>query len=498
MNKITKLLSFSMAAATMVCSMAGCFGGGGSSASGNVNADLDGSLTLTVNEGATKSVVFEYLDAGFGDDPYIAVANAYMAKNKDVQIYLLPNVEIDNTVNSALTTNTNVSDLYSFKSDKSIKSWGANGLVEDLSGLLKENTADGVTMEASMTGSSVNSVKHGDKVYGVPEYTNVNGFVYNVGLFEQYGWQIPQTTADLEALCKKIIADTNGSVSPIIWCEEAGGYLYFATENWISQSAGLDRMEKFYEFTSKDIYALEDNDAGSLYSAKKNALTNLMKFFLPTSEYVYDDSSTEQFMNAQRKVLSGEAAMMLNGSWFQTEMAADMAKDAYKDAKIGMFAVPEMSDADGNALRMSGNDSNDRVLTASYGAYYFIPSAAPNKEEAKDFLLYLSSKEACALYTEYSNAIRPFDYDYSITSALYGKVSDFGKSVLKLADENVLFTPVALNPIYTYGADLWLWSGRIEGQIMRDKGSNDAAYYLGEDKKTADSKWDTWAEKAQR
>ena len=496
MKKITKMLCFSMAAATMACSMAGCFGGGTSGGqSGNPNADLDGSLTLTVNEGATKSIVFEYLDAGFGDDPYIAVANAYMAKNKDVQVYLLPNVEIKNTVNSALTTNTNVSDIYSFDNESSIKTWGAKGLVEDLTDLLEEKTEDGVTMKDSMTGSAAKSVINGGKVYGVPEYTNVTGFVYNIGLFEQYGWSIPNTTADLEALCKQIIKDTSGKVSPIIWCEDGGGYLYFATENWIAQSAGVDKLNKFYEYGSKDVYALQDNDAGSLYSAKKGALENLMKFFLPSSEYVYDDSSTEQFMNAQRKILSGEAAMMLNGSWFQTEMAADMAKDAYKDAKIGMFAVPEMSDADGNVIRMGGNNSTDRVLSASYGAYYFIPSAAPAKEEAKDFLLYMSSKEACEVYTQYSNAIRPFNYDYSSTSAVYSKVSDFGKSVLKMADEYVLYAPVTLNPIATKGASLWLWDGRIEGAVMRDKGANDADYYLSEAQKTANAKWDSWTSK---
>lgn len=500
MKKFTKALCFSLVAATVGVSMTGCGGGGGKTSSDAPGGMIgeDATLTLTINENATEEVVFEYLDAGFGDDPYIAIANGYMAKNPNVQIVLYPNVEIRETLNNTITSNTNISDIYSYPFENPIKTWSALGYVEDISDVLGMQTEDGRTVRESMTGSAADSVRVGDKVYAIPEYTSITGFVYNKGLFEQYGWKIPNTTKELEELCKKIIADTNGAVNPITWCLDADGYLYFATENWISQSAGLERMQKFYQYESKDIYALEDSNPGSLYSAKKNAIENLKKFFLPSSEYVYDDSSTEHFMNAQRKILSGECAMMVNGSWFENEMYMDMQQPAYKNAKIGLFAVPEMTDDNGETIRMAGNNDTKRTLTASYGSFYFIPTAAGNKQGAKDFLVYLSSKEACELYTQYANAIRPFDYDYSTTSELYGKVSEFGKSVLQISSDFNLYAPVSLNPIAMYGASLWLHdSGRIENAIMRDKGLKAADAYLKSDKDTADAKWDKWVAESQ-
>lgn len=498
MKKFAKVICFSLVAATMTASMAAC--GGGKTSDSNPGGMLgdDATLTLTENKNATETVVFEYLDAGFGDDPYIAVANGYMAKNPNVQIQLFPNVDLRETMNSALATNTNISDIYSFPYENSIKGWGALNLLEDLSGLLDEQTEDGRTVRESMTGSAADSVRVGDKVYGIPEYTSITGFVYNKSLFEDYGWQIPNTTKELEDLCKKIIADTNGAVNPITWCQDADGYLYFATENWISQSAGLERIQKFYEYGSKENYALNDDAEGSLYSAKKNAIDALKTFFLPSSEYVYDNSSQEHFMNAQRKVLSGECAMMLNGSWFQNEMYADMQQDAYKDSEIGIFAVPELSDAFGAPIRMTGNNDTKRTLSAAYGSYYMIPTAAINKAGAKDFLVYLSSKEACELYTQYANAIRPFDYDYGVDSELYQKVSTFGQSVLKMADEFTLYAPVTPNPIAMYGAGLWLYdSGRLENAVIRDKGLKSADDYLKADETTANTKWDKWVAESQ-
>ena len=175
-----------------------------------------------------------------------------------------------------------------------------------------------------------------------------------------------------------------------------------------------------------------------------------------------------------------------------------MQQDAYKDSEIGIFAVPELSDAFGAPIRMAGNNDTKRTLSAAYGSYYMIPMAAINKAGAKDFLVYLSSKEACELYTQYANAIRPFDYDYGVDSELYQKVSTFGQSVLKMADEFTLYAPVTLNPIAMYGAGLWLYdSGRLENAVIRDKGLKSADDYLKADETTANTKWDKWVAESQ-
>lgn len=483
MKKLSKALCLTMVA-TMALSTAACGGGGGLLGGG------DDELELIQTGG--REVVFEFLEAGFGKNPYIAIANGYMERHPDVQIVLYPNREIVGTTSNNLSSNTGVSDIYSYPYGNVMKTWIAEGWMEDLSALCQEETIDGRTMMESMTGNAAKSVSLENKVYAIPEYTNVTGFVYNMDLFEQYGWEVPQTTYELEQLCQRILADTNGKVAPITWCKEADGYLYFAVENWITQYEGVKNMDKFHEYSSIETYAVEDNEHGSVGTAKGLALENLVKFFLPMKEggYAYDESRTTNNTDAQCKIIEGSAAMMLNGSWFENEMQLYL-----QDENIGLFAIPEMSDAVGTLLRSSTFESTDnkRVLSADYGAYYFIPTMAPNKEDAKDFLLYLSSEEACALYTQYSNAVRPFIYDTSESSELYGKVGSFGKTILSIADKFEIYSAASQSELALKGkGGLWPRGTRVESEIAAVGSSKNPKDYLDKDYLFVKNNWSDW------
>lgn len=494
MMKMKQVVAASLAAVSAL-SLASC-GGDMKDKYGN-EGDANATLELIINENATKTIEFGYLAAGFGEDPYIAVANAYMKKNPDVQIMTYSNPEINGALNTIMIPNSSegLSDIYSIRDEGSIKTWAKQGLVESLDGIMASQTQDGRTMAESMTEAAASAIKFGDSVYAVPEYSNVTGFVYNASLFKQYGWQIPNTTKELEDLCEKIVADTDGSVSPIIWCKDADGYLYFGAENWISQHAGLQNMEDFYAMGDVSVYGQGEN---SLYTSKKLALENTQAFFTPGNGWCYQGSRTEYFMDAQRKIMKGECAMMLNGSWFENEMHLEFSDDKYKDVEIGMFPVPEMSDAAGNVLRAPGytTEGNKRVLTSSFGAYYFIPANAPNKEVAKDFLLFLSSEEGCREYTKYSNAVRPFIYDYSVDSEVYGAVSTFGKSVLKVASENYLYAPVFNSVLGVIGKGrLWALDYRPESMLVAQNPETVDALMKAEDAQ-AKAKWNDWMTEA--
>lgn len=483
MKKISKVLCLAMVATTALSTTA-CGGSGGGL--------LGGEEGLELIQTGGREVVFEFLDAGFGKNPYIAVANGYMERHPDVQIVLYANREIVGTTSNNLSSNTGVSDIYSYPYGNVMKTWISEGWMEDLSDLCQEQTIDGRTMMESMTGNAAKSIALNGKVYGIPEYTSVTGFVYNIDLFEQYGWEVPNTTAELEALCEQITADTAGKVAPITWCKEAEGYLYFATENWMTQYEGVKNMDKFHEYSSIETYALTDNKDGSIGTAKQYALENLVKFFMPIKEggYAYNESRTISNTNAQYKVIEGSAAMMLNGSWFENEMQLYL-----EDENIGIFAIPEMSDEAGTILRSATFESTDnkRVLSADYGAYYFIPSMALNKEDAKDFLLYLSSEEACALYTQYSNAVRPFIYDTSESSELYGKVGSFGKTVLKMADQFEIYSAASQSELALKGkANLWPRGARVESEITAVGSSKDPIYYLEKDYLFVKNNWADW------
>jgi ABC-type glycerol-3-phosphate transport system substrate-binding protein len=241
-----------------------------------------------------------------------------------------------------------------------------------------------------------------------------------------------------------------------------------------------------------------DQGPNSLYASKKLALDNVEKFLTPGNGWCYEKSRTEYFMDAQRKIIKGECAMMLNGSWFENEMHTELSDEKYADVEIGMFPVPEMTDGVGNVLHAEGYTTvdNKRVLTSSFGAYYFIPANAPNKETAKDFLLFLSSEEACVEYTKYSNAVRPFTYNYGTSSAVYGEVSKFGKSVLKVASENYLYAPVYESVLGVIGKGrLWALEYRPESRIVAQSPES-VADLLRAEAAQASAKWNDWMTEA--
>lgn len=493
MNKFKKALAVSLAGVSVLslaaCNMEDKYGN-----DGQANATLE----LIINENATQTIEFAYLAAGFGEDPYIAVANAYMKKHPEVQITTYSSPEINSALNTIMIPNSSegLSDIYSIRDEGSLKTWAKQKLVEPLDSLMALQTQDGRTMGESMSAAAASAIKFNDSVYAIPEYSNVTGFVYNAGLFKQYGWQIPNTTKELEELCQKIVDDTNGSVTPIVWCKDADGYLYFGAENWISQYEGIENMESFYAMESVGVY--KKNGENSLYNSKKIALENVQKFFTPGNGWCYQKSRTEYFMDAQRKIMKGECAMMLNGSWFENEMYTEFNDETYAGVEIGMFPVPQLSDNKGTVLKADGYTTvdNKRVLTSSFGAYYFIPANAPNKEAAKDFLLFLSSEEACAEYTKYSNAVRPFTYNYTEGSDVYGQVSTFGKSVLKMASENYLYAPVYNSALGIIGKGrLWALDSRPESLLVAQSPETVDALLKAEESQ-ADTMWDKWMTEA--
>ncbi len=431
---------------------------------------------------------WEVLKAGYGTIPYEKLAEAYMEKNPEVLVKINFNPSITDTTASRLESKTNVADVYSFKSMESIKRWIASGWVESLDDVYESELSTGKTIKESATGNSVEACSYNGKTYAIPEYMSVNGFVYNKSLFDEHGWKVPTTTTELEKLCKQIISDTNGSVAPIVYCGGAAdGYLYFAVENWVYQYEGIDNLNKFYEFGSADVFN------PSNYKGKMYGLQNLQKFFFDEGNYTMAGSTGMTHIVAQSKLIKGEAAMMLNGSWFENEMSEVLSQNP--DVEMGMFAVPESSDASGKVLHSSNYKTEDgkRVIQADYGSYYFVPTSASNKDDAKDFLRFLSEPEACEIYTRYTNAIRPFEYELSADADAYKDMSTFGKSVLGVASENYLYAKNVTNPIAIKGLTGFWARGTTPYVDIRD-GVETINQALQNDYDYAVNNWNSWLE----
>ena len=97
------------------------------------------------------------------------------------------------------------------------------------------------------------------------------------------------------------------------------------------------------------------------------------------------------------------------------------------------------------------------------------------------------------MYTRYTNAVRPFEYDLSPDAEAYAGMSSFGKSVLTMAAESYLYTPNVTSPIAIKGLTGFWARGSTPFVAIRDsvESINQA---LQNDYDYAQSNWDRWNE----
>ena len=490
MNKFKKFLCLGLtsllAFTTVACGNKkddGTTGGGGNTPGGS---DKKGTVEVAV------------LLAGYGETPYRELAKAYMQMNPNVQVKIRFDYDINSNVENQVNNNVNVADIYSVRDLRQIVNFGLNGKAMDLTPMLDQTFGAGykesnLPVRANVDSKAIAACSLNGKTYCFPEYTSVTGIVYNASLFEEYGWEIPNTTKELEDLCNQIIADTSGAVSPFVYCGSAAdGYLYFAVDNWLNQYAGIANLDEFYKYESASLFA--PNSKMSV--GKKLAHENLLKFLKDRSQggYALDGSMQVDHHFAQGELIKGTCAMMLNGSWFENEMSAVLAQPENSGLKIGMFPLPEMSDAEGNVLHAEGytTQGTKRVLDASYGAYYFIPTQAKNKELAIDFLKFLNSDEGSIIYSKYTNAVRPVNYNLDPESADYAGISFFGKSIIGMADANYLYSAYSTSPLAVDGVISLYPKGSYWCKTILQDSTKTVDGKIAEDYSYVSGNWDYW------
>ena len=398
-----------------------------------------------------RVVKFEVLKAGLGTEVYKKLAQAYHAEHPDVVVKCIFNYQINEEIGARLDAGNNLADLYSIRDYTTITDYYMLGKVRDLSDVYDQEIEGGKTLRQVLDPEAVDYCTFNGHQICVPEYTNVNGFVYNKKLFDKYGWSVPQTTEDMIALANQIINDTAGheNTKPFVFCgNDADGYMYYLLNSINASYKGLANMKEFLRYESSDIFKPENNPG------KLHALECLQEWFLDTNPYIYPGSIGLKSMPAQQALLQDKAAMMLNGSWFENEMAEFL--DANSN-EMAMFRVPEYSQG-GVVKHETGYTTvgEKKLLQCEYTANYFIPSEAANQADAIDFLKFLSRADMCELYTKTCNSIRPFDYNKDPSDARYANMSTFGKSVLGIANTNYLYVPSSKSPL-AYAGKISLW-----------------------------------------
>ncbi len=385
----------------------------------------------------------------------------------------------------------------------------------DLTQLVYEQKVPGedVTFAEKMFDSVLESNRDPSSTAEDPHYytatfaSGMTGIAYNATVLAELGFEEPNTTDELFAICESIatgkyVAGASGnykvgdSVKKEVYSSDTAfitygvsAYVNYLVEAWWAQYEGVENYVNYFKGMDSD---------GNLTSAVVNQ-TGKRKALEVTDEmmdYTSLVASAERdaYRRAQNAVVLGTALFMANGDWFDTE-ERDFAANAPGAGEVRLMNAPVVSsirdhtpsikndatlslvveavDSGCNTIaeaeemfsELADKDITDtdfqtvhdaRMLVYSIGPRHniVIPECSPAKELAADFILYMATDKSLETYASVTGgASLPFDYDYEQNATLWNKFSAMQQQRLTLfTDPDLNIMPnVAMYPLVLRG-----------------------------------------------
>lgn len=397
-------LSLSMVMGTVGC---GNTGTATETNTGDTKAETSTEVSTekaTIDSTENKELNIAVFQGGFGDAYWNAVVEEFEKTHEGVTVNMTISPTIAEIIRPQIVAG-NAPDFISLNDSSE------DGLILSL---IKENALLDITdvfdgQNYAGTGTLRDDIKDGlleskkcapyadKKIYLAPFNTGPQGLVYNKTVFDEKGWQIPETWDDFFALGDTVQADgrslfTYQGIYP--------GYLEEMLWPAIASSCGMDAIKK--------IWAYEE---GSFNNPEVVAV--LQKFAdISAKGYMLPGTVGMNHTESQSEMMLGKAAFITNGTWMESEMADAPREEGFEFA---MAPTPSMKKGDVHYVL----DSCEQ---------FSIPAAAKNPELAKEFLRFLYSDESVKLFAEKAGAVMATksgrelakDYISTATYNMYG------------------------------------------------------------------------------
>lgn len=495
----------------LACLMAGTLAVGGAvGMSGCYNSvDLEGKLAIWV------------LDAGYGTAWVDEMIKAYNKIYPDVEVVPVKDNSIASKFDAKIRNpKTNDYDLIfsnalTFNNYVNIQLKTGGVLYEDLLVNLSEELwdkkpikADGSEENATVVGKIrdefLNVVTHENgSAYAYPYAGGSSGIIYNETLFEEKGWEIPKTSSELLALTYKIYneevvgKEENEKIYPWAWTGKCSVYWQNLTYGLYASYVGIDN---FHEFWNCRQYDGEEGYPGTKSNGDLSAPTyevfasegraemlEVMESIL--NPYQDDKTITEEdhrywngycipnaqdmsVAKAQRMFMDGKAAMYVCGSWFEREMENWFKENPNTTTKLKVMPTPVLDSAktlwdkalaDKKVTQEEYDNAMNVSISAGADLTCVVPVYSEEKEEALNFLRFMTSEDGAMIYAKYAKSILPLNYDWDDT-AFTTKFNDF------VNPGSFLQSQIDIDKVCAYGYD---------GQRINQRfyGANPVAFY---------------------
>ena len=223
-----------------------------------------------------------------------------------------------------------------------------------------------------------------DGTYGVPYVANAAGILYNKDMFEEHGWQIPESWDELIDLCQEIQSE---GILPFYF-----GFrdTWTCLAPWNSLAVDLAPAD-----TCKQVNAGETTFSDEYRETAEKCLELV--------SYGPDDPFAYGYNDACTAFANGESAMYPIGSY-----AVPQILSVNPDMNIDSFVTPGNDDASKNTLN-SGVD-----------LMFAVTAACKNKDAAYEVLDFLLEDENIQAYINDQNAVPCKEGDFELAPMLDG------------------------------------------------------------------------------
>lgn len=351
-------------------------------------------------EGKTVVKVAFYA-AGFGTRWMEDAKERYEALHPDVYLKLEGDPYIEDTVKQRLDTNkAELADDLCVFGGTYYRYMIRNNQLTELSSFYDELVEGDDTVNDLVNQQLKDYFTVNGEIYAIPWQDNAMSIVYNANMFDQYGWEIPQTMDAFFELCEEIRDDTNNSVHPLAYCGAANqGYFPNVMENWLCQYEGIDAMKTFLECETAEVYQEQIPGRTKVYET-------IAKLVHGTDSkgrrYVDPNARGYTSIDAQAEMLAGRSAMVVSGPWMQIEMSEYLVD--YPGFRMGIMSTPHINS---DMKDKNGNDSQ-YARTSSTGVMV-IPKLAQHADIAMDFMKFMLTQESLQRFVETTDGLtRPY------------------------------------------------------------------------------------------
>lgn len=220
--------------------------------------------------------------------------------------------------------------------------------------------------------------------FGVPYVANAAGVLYNRDMFEEHGWEIPETWDEFLALCEEI---QSAGVQP----------LYFGFKDTWTCLAPWNALA--VDLAPADV-CKQVNRGETTFTDEYREIAEKM---LEMVEYGQEGPFAYGYNDACTAFANGECAMYTIGSY-----AVPQIKSVNPDMNIDSFVMPGSDEKDGN------------VLNSGVDLQFCVTAECKNKEAAYEVIDFLLEHDNVQMYLDDQNAVPCKDESFELASEVDG------------------------------------------------------------------------------